>query len=120
MLMVLGLLAAVAVPRYIDLEETATSRAIDSAVSELNGRESLVWSHVKTTDSSYNKVSGDTDVWTLMQNDPTHSFPDLGGGYKWTAGPTISGGTLSFKGGAEFDLSRKSSTIGRPAIWTRK
>ena len=40
-LIILGILAAVAVPRYIDLETNAKSRAIDAAVSELNGRESL-------------------------------------------------------------------------------
>ena len=46
-LIILGILAAVAVPRYIDLEANAKSRAIDAAVSELNGRESLVWADVK-------------------------------------------------------------------------
>ena len=118
-LMVLGLLAAIAVPRYIDLEETAISRSIDSAVSELNGREGLVWSHVKTTDSSYDKITGDNEVWLLMKNDPTKSFPDLGAGYEWTAGPAKNGGTLRFKGSG-FDLSREASTIARPALWTRK
>ena len=46
-LIILGILAAVAVPRYIDLEANAKSRAIDAAVSELNGRESLVWADAK-------------------------------------------------------------------------
>ena len=119
-LMVLGLLAAVAVPRYLDLETTAISRAIDSAVSELNGRESLAWSHLKTTRTSYHRVSGDNEVWLLMKNDQTNSFPDLGAGYQWTAGPNQNGGTLSFKGNDGFDLSREVSTIARPAIWTRK
>ena len=119
-MLVIGLLAAVAVPRYIDLEATATSRTIDAAVSELNGRESLTWSHVKTSDSSYHRLNGDDDVWALMQNDPTNSYPDLGGGYKWIAEPTKSGGTLNFRGNVDFDLSREVSTIARPAIWTRK
>ena len=39
-LIILGILAAVAVPRYIDLEANAKERAIDAAISELNGRES--------------------------------------------------------------------------------
>ncbi|HUT44048.1 MAG TPA: prepilin-type N-terminal cleavage/methylation domain-containing protein, partial [Desulfobacterales bacterium] len=46
-LIILGILAAVAVPRYIDLEQNARSRALDAAVSELNGRENLVWTNVK-------------------------------------------------------------------------
>ena len=119
-LLVVGLLAAVAVPRYIDLEASATSRAIDAAVSELNGRESLAWSQVKTTDSSYNIVTGDNKVWAMMLNDPTNSYPDLGPGYEWIAGPIKNGGTLNFKGSIDFDLSREPSTISRPAIWTRK
>jgi len=48
-MLILGLLAAVAVPRYIDLEATANISGIDAAVSELNGRECLVWGQVKTT-----------------------------------------------------------------------
>lgn len=119
-LMVLGLLAAVAVPRYMDLEASATSRAIDAAVSELNGREGLSWSHIKISDTSYHYLTGDNDVWALMLNDPTNSYPDLGPGYIWTAGPTKSGGSLNFKGSLDFDLSREASTIARPAIWTRK
>ena len=50
-LIILGILAAVAVPRYIDLEANAKSRAIDAAVSELNGRESLAWADVKISSS---------------------------------------------------------------------
>ena len=119
-LLVIGLLAAMAVPRYIDLEDNATSKAIDAAVSELNGRESLAWSHLKISDSSYNLLTGDSDIWALMRNDATKSYPDLGPEYKWTAGPTISGGTVNFKGSVDFTLSREPSTTARPAIWTRK
>ena len=46
-LIILGILAAVAVPRYINLEENAKLRAIDAAVAELNGRENLAWADVK-------------------------------------------------------------------------
>ena len=46
-LIILGILAAVAVPRYIDLEANAKERAIDAAISELNGRESLTWADQK-------------------------------------------------------------------------
>ncbi len=40
-LIILSLLAAVSVPRYIDLEQDAKQSAIDAVISELNGRESL-------------------------------------------------------------------------------
>ena len=46
-LIILGILAAVAVPRYINLEENAKKRAIDAGISELNGRENLAWANIK-------------------------------------------------------------------------
>jgi hypothetical protein len=52
-MLILGILAALAVPRYIDLEAAATVRGIDTAVCELNGREALVWGQVKTTRTSW-------------------------------------------------------------------
>ena len=58
-LIILGILAAVAVPRYIDLEANAKERAIDAAISELNGRESLTWADQKIS------ITGWTDDATL-------------------------------------------------------
>ena len=113
-MLILGLLAALGVPRYIDLEATATLSGIDAAVSELNGREGLVWGQIKTTWTSYNRHTGDSVVWGLMQNDKTKTYPYLGEGYEWTALPTETGGTLLFKGGSEFTLSRSKSTIAVP------
>ena len=52
-LIILGILAAVAVPRYIDLETNAKQRAIDAGISELNGRESLVWADHKISSAGY-------------------------------------------------------------------
>lgn len=118
-MVILGLLAALAVPRYLDLEATATLSGIDAAVSELNGREGLVWGQVKTTWTSYNRYSGDSVVWELMQNDKTKSYPYLGEGYKWAALPTETGGTLIFKGSSGFTLSRSKSTIAVPGHWRR-
>jgi len=118
-MLILGLLAAVAIPRYIDLEASATTRAIDAAVSELNGREALIWGQVKTTDTSYMPATGDNDVWGFMLNDQTKSYPYLGTEYQWAALPDQSGGSLTFKGGSAFTLSRSPSTIAVPGHWRR-
>jgi prepilin-type N-terminal cleavage/methylation domain-containing protein len=118
-MMILGLLAALEVPRYLDLEATATRSGIDAAVSELNGREGLVWGQVKTTLTSYNRATGDSVVWELMKNDKTKSYPYLGEGYEWAVLPTQTGGTLIFKRGSEFTLSRSKSTIAVPGHWRR-
>jgi prepilin-type N-terminal cleavage/methylation domain-containing protein len=113
-LIILGILAAVAVPRYIDLESSAKIRAVDAAVAELNGRESLVWADVKisTTDGW---VTDDT-IWDYAQYDT-----DLGADYVWTTLPTaaVSTGVLKFKG-VDFNLSRTDSTNTRPGVWVRK
>ena len=112
-LIILGILAAVAVPRYIDLETNAKQRAVDAAVSELNGRESLTWADIKISTSGY-LADGDSDVWTAMSK-------DLGGDYIWNSGHPITTGdsTFTFKGDT-FNVSRIPSTRSAPAIWVRK
>ena len=112
-LIILGILAAVAVPRYIDLEANAKERAIDAAISELNGRESLTWADQKISASGYDAATGDNAVWTTL------TPIDLGSDYSWTAGPIQgSGGTLDFKGTAVV-LTRTPSDISTPGTWSR-
>ena len=87
-LIILGILAAVAVPRYIDLETNAKSRAIDAAVSELNGRESLAWADIKISPSGYG-TTGESKVWAKMTVvDPQGpGVPFLGIDYVWATSP---------------------------------
>ena len=112
-LIILGILAAVAVPRYIDLEANAKIKAIDAAVSELNGRESLTWADVKISSTGYDSTTGDNDVWNRL------TPIDLGSDYQWTSGPTQNGGVLNFKG-EDYNLSRTASTRSEPAVWVRR
>jgi prepilin-type N-terminal cleavage/methylation domain-containing protein len=113
-LIILGILAAVAVPRYIDLEENAKKRAVEAAVSELNGRESLTWADVKISASGY-KIdplgAGDTQVW----DHPSYST-DLGAGYTNNT-LTKTGGSFMFKN-ETYTLSRTASTRGTPGTWS--
>ena len=118
-MLIMGLLAAEAVPRYMDLEANASNRAIDAAVSELNGREALIWGQVKTTATAYTRATGDNDVWGLMLNDATNTYPYLGAEYRWAVLPDQSGGSLTFKNGNAFSLSRSPSTIAVPGHWRR-
>ena len=116
-LIILGILAAVAVPRYIDLERNAKQRAIDAAISELNGRESLVWADHKIS------VSGWIDDGTVMAGGTAASGVDytLGDDYTWAGGTyNSSGGALRFKGGVAVTLDRSSSTTSKPAVWKRR
>ena len=115
-LIILGILAAVAVPRYIDLEQNAKKRALDAAISELNGRESLTWADQKISASGY-EADGDDKVWARL-NDPVPL--DLGDDYTWTGGAPAqaTGGELTFKG-EPATLARTPSEIHTPATWKR-
>jgi prepilin-type N-terminal cleavage/methylation domain-containing protein len=112
-LIILGILAAVAVPRYIDLEANAKSRAIDAGLSELNGRESLVWADQKISTSGW--VS-DAKTFGLMSK-------DLGTEYVWgvvpPAGADNSPGSITFKGGTTVNLLRNQSVNTHPGNWRR-
>jgi prepilin-type N-terminal cleavage/methylation domain-containing protein len=109
-LVILGVLATVAVPRYIDLAEGARQIAIDAAISEINARENLTWADHKISTSGFvsdAKIFGEIDYGI----DPN---------YTWNpSDPTISGGTLFFKE-RSFTLSRTASTSPKPAVWKRK
>jgi|WetSurSiteA1Bulk_404760.scaffolds.fasta_scaffold21181_2 prepilin-type N-terminal cleavage/methylation domain-containing protein len=117
-LIILGILAAVAVPRYIDLETNAKSRAIDAAVSELNGRESLAWADEKISGVSFaDDAAIDTAVFTKLT-----ANKDLGADYVWDAtGPwSASGGKLSFKSGAPVTINRTGAKLIQPGSWKRQ
>lgn len=118
-LIILGILAAVAVPRYIDLEANAKERAVDAAISELNGRESLTWADQKISISGYTEGGpGDQKVWDKLLDGKT--YIDLGDEYKWTGGATNKTGVteIDFRG-KKVDLARTESTISTPGTWKR-
>jgi prepilin-type N-terminal cleavage/methylation domain-containing protein len=109
-LIILSVLAALAIPRYIDLDAGSRQKAIDAGISELNGRESLTWSNIKIS------VTGWEDDATTFGSINT----DLGADYIWTAGPNITGGTIKFgQSGAPVALNRTQSTDTRPGYWQR-
>ena len=106
-----------AVPRYIDLEANARTRAVEAAVSELNGRESLTWADVKISTSGYSLI-GDAGVFSRMLDG--NPYINLGDDYPWTGDQTlITGGEFSFRGEA-FTVSRKPSTTSTPGSWSIK
>ncbi|MGD2024000.1 MAG: type II secretion system protein [Desulfobacterales bacterium] len=109
-LVILSVLSAVAIPRYISLDENAKQKAINAGIAELNGRETLTWSNLKISGSGYQ-----TDAHLFGLVDTT-----LGQEYSWDGGsPNISGGTLRFKQDTSVPLSRAESTHLQPAEWSR-
>lgn len=107
-LIILGILAAVAVPRFIDVAASADQRALDIGISELNQRETLTWANLMLSDGGWFD-----DAATFSQMNV-----DLGSGYQWPGAATDSGGTLRF-GSAAAVLTRSPSTSLSAAHWSR-
>ena len=107
-LIILGILAAVAVPRFIDVAANADQRSLDLGVAELNQRESLVWANIMLSDSGW---SSDNATFSEMN-------VDLGTGYQWPGPATAGGGTLRF-GSASAPLTRSPSSPLSAARWSR-
>ena len=108
-LVILSILAALAIPRYISLDESAKQRAIVSGIAELNGRETLTWSNIKISESGW------------IDDNRTYSTIDLnlGNDYLWASGPDEAGGTLRFKNSNTVPLTRTASTGLQPGHWER-
>ena len=109
-MIVIGILATVAVPRYIDLGANARKKAIQTAISEINAREKLTWAEQKISTSGF--VS-DAKIFEEVNY-------EVNPNYSWNSGdPTVVGGTLNFKG-ESFTLSRSASSSQIPAVWRPK
>jgi len=107
-LVIIGVLASVAVNKYIYIEATANLKAIQAGVTELNSRETLTWTNHMFSAGGY---QNDGTVWTSMALD---TF--LGPEYSWSVAPSGTGGTLIFAGQSAA-LTRNSSNQTTPAKW---
>jgi prepilin-type N-terminal cleavage/methylation domain-containing protein len=104
-LVIMSVLCSIAVQRVIALDSVATQRSFECAVTELNSRECLTWSRVKTSTSSW---VNDAQVFAEYDT-------DLGSEYTWGS-KAPDGGTLSFKG-QEVILERSPSTYSESGSW---
>ena len=111
-MVILGMIIAIAVPKYIDLDENSKDRALDAGISELNGREALTWASLRLNGT----FGSDTDVFTTVDY-------WIGSDYGWDAGPNrgaSGGGTLVFQGSKDVILDRTDSNADQPARWARQ
>ena len=111
-LVIISAIAAIAVPKYIDLDENAKDRALSAGISELNGREALTWADMRIA-GTYGSAS---DVFTAIEY-------WIGSDYGWSAGPNrgpAGGGTLVFQGTKAVELDRIDSSADNPARWQRR
>ena len=108
-LVLLSVLYAIAVPKYIELEQNAQQKAFDGAIAELNGRESLVWANLKISGTGY---QDDAQLLLVVNH-------NLGTDYVWQSGhPLATGGNLTFRA-KTVTLNRTLSDVSKPAVWSQ-
>jgi prepilin-type N-terminal cleavage/methylation domain-containing protein len=118
-LVIISVLAAILIPRYLDAETSAKMRGLDMGVAEMNGRETVTWAKVKLSNSGYPPppADGDGPLWTQLKADPG---TNLGADYDWLGEPNNAGGKLRFKKEVEAQLLRTGSTIETPGKWRKQ
>lgn len=105
-LAMLAVLAAIAVPRTMDLEANASMQALRSSVAELNSQESLTWSLVKLSEAGW------VDDASLFLQVNTN----LGSEYRWGPAAAVGGGTVHFKS-QSLSLEREASSSIKAGKW---
>ena len=105
-LALLAILAAVSVPKFIDLGANAGQKALQAGVAELNGLENLVWPNIKNSQIGW---VDDAAVFSQINT-------DLGANYHWSPRAEIDGGKLHFKD-QMIKLKRTPSTTASAARW---
>jgi len=111
-LIILGILTAVVVPRYIDSVVSSKKRGLEAAVAELNRRECQVWAQTKISNSG---------TTTAVMTSITHTDPNsqlyLGKDFTWIGNPDGGNAVLDFQGQTAA-VNRTPETDTKPAVWT--
>jgi prepilin-type N-terminal cleavage/methylation domain-containing protein len=105
-MVIIGILASVAVPRFINVSSSSEKRVIYTVVSELNNRDAALWANMKISDSGW---QSDENLFSQLDT-------DLGNSFKWSPSANIDGGILHCKE-QMVKLKRIASTQRLPARW---
>jgi len=105
-LVILGVLSAIAQSILVDLVGSTENSAIEAGIMQLNAREKLTWADSKFSSSGW---TNDNAVFAVIDM-------NLGAGYSWIAGPANSGGTLQFES-TSVVLTRDPSTNESTGWW---
>jgi prepilin-type N-terminal cleavage/methylation domain-containing protein len=110
-LVILGILAAVAIPKYFDMQATAQDKALDGAIAEGSGRMNAYFgSMVLNGNTPGQIVYSDANIGTAAGD---FGVAYSGGG---TASGQASGAsiTITATGNATANTKSKSKTVARP------
>ena len=97
-LVLLGILTAIAVPKYIDMSEQAKIKAIEAGVAELNSREALQWgqNQLAGTNVAVDTDLGEDYIITPVSGTVTSiEFKDIEYGVNYTAPTGIGPGVYT-------------------------
>ena len=112
-LIILGILAAVAIPKYFELQDDAAKSALKRAVAELTARDNLAWAKYKsgTTDADYDDIDDLNDKTKIISADG--SFGDFTVSAMAVADNVLTSTnfTISAK------VGRQQATENSPGIW---
>ena len=86
-LVIMGVLFSVTIKKFDLISDSASITAIKAGVRELNTQETLVWTEMKLSDTDW---TSDVHVYNAVEK-------NLGQGYRWNPGPTVTGGTLHYE-----------------------
>jgi MSHA pilin protein MshA len=90
-IVILGILAAVAIPKYIDLKADAATAAVNGVAGALGSAMAINYAARSAKSTNGSAVANCTDGASLLQG----GLPTAGGGYVITAGPVVAGATAA-------------------------
>jgi len=105
-LVIMSVFISVAIKKFDLLTDNASITALKAGVKELNTQESMIWIKMKLADTGW---AEDLDIYNAVGK-------NLGTGYSWSPGPSLSGGTLHYKS-QSVALIRNKSSGKTPGSW---
>ena len=105
-MVIMSVMVSVGVKKLDLLSHSASDRVLAHGLRELNTREALNWTKIKLSESGW---VNDANVFAELDT-------YLGKEFKWTAGPDIIGGTLSFRSNS-IQLTRTASSSLTAGSW---
>jgi len=115
-LIILGILAAVAIPKYFDLQDDAAKAALRRAVAELTARDNLAWAKYKSGSSAIDTVGKLNDTTVVINGDGSGNFGDF-----TVSGIGATGNKLTSSNFTIYaEVDRDPATENSPGIWDGK
>ena len=105
-MVIMSVMVSVGIKKFDNLSDNAGITALQSGIRELRTRETVTWTKIKLSDTGY---SNDEKTYSAVDT-------NIGQGYSWNPGPSITGGRLHFKS-QSIDLNRVKSTPTSPGSW---